>query len=296
MFYPTIVISALLLLMVLAASLHKFTNKYLNSFRIQESIKIFKAQPNSRLNVFNGFRAFAMFEVIYGHYYMQELAGSMGSLNEFKHILHSLNTLLVEACIFSVDIFFYLGGFFVAFVILREKSSGSLKYPVAILQRALRFWPCYLYCILLYYSVYIHTGSGPFWGRDTAGPEACSTIWRPLLFIDNLVDNGDGQCMGWGWYIQNDMQMFIVSMLGFFIYDAKHRKSRILAKMFYVVLLFGSLIAAFIYITSIEAKIITSLDDLIAPSQAKYQQNYYIKPWFRWPVYIFGLLLGIFYM
>ena len=46
---------------------------------------------------------------------------------------------------------------------MREKSKSLLKYPLAIVHRVLRFWPSYTMVILLYYSVYIHTSSGPLW-------------------------------------------------------------------------------------------------------------------------------------
>jgi hypothetical protein len=46
----------------------------------------------------------------------------------------------------------------------------------------------------------------------------CSTAWQTIFFVDNLVDNGEHMCMGWGWYLQNDMQIFIVSMFFIFLY------------------------------------------------------------------------------
>lgn len=47
-------------------------------------------------------------------------------------------------------------------------------------------------------------------------------MWKPLIFVDNLIDNGNKQCMGWGWYLQNDMQIFILSLVILLI----HSKSR----------------------------------------------------------------------
>lgn len=34
---------------------------------------------------------------------------------------------------------------------------------MAIVNRALRFWPSYIVVILIYYSLYVHSGSGPQW-------------------------------------------------------------------------------------------------------------------------------------
>jgi hypothetical protein len=46
--------------------------------------------------------------------------------------------------------------------------------------------------ILIYYSVYIHTGSGPLWKENNTLGQVpyCAQSWKTLLFVDNLVDNG----------------------------------------------------------------------------------------------------------
>lgn len=50
----------------------------------------------------------------------------------------------------------------------------------------------------------------------------CSSAWKTLLFVDNLVGNGEKMCMGWGWYLQNDMQIFVFSLVFILLYT-KHR-------------------------------------------------------------------------
>lgn len=47
----------------------------------------------------------------------------------------------------------------------------------------------------------------------------CNKLWKPLLFIDNLVDDGKTMCLGWGWYLQNDMQIFVYCMLMLLLYQ-----------------------------------------------------------------------------
>ena len=53
-------------------------------------------------------------------------------------------------------------------------------------------------------------------------------MWKPLLFVDNLVDNGNSMCMGWGWYLQNDMQIFIFSIPILYLYSRNRKLSYIL--------------------------------------------------------------------
>jgi peptidoglycan/LPS O-acetylase OafA/YrhL len=76
--------------------------------------------------------------------------------------------LFIDAAFFAVDTFFLLGGFLVAYSFLREKSKNILKYPIAIVHRILRFWPSYLTTILVFYAIFIHTGSGPIWWNNQA--------------------------------------------------------------------------------------------------------------------------------
>lgn len=50
-------------------------------------------------------------------------------------------------------------------------------------------------------------------------------------------------CMGWGWYIQNDMQLFVVSILLLFVYT----KSSLISKLLTLLLTLASLIWTFIW-------------------------------------------------
>ena len=95
-----------------------------------------------------------------------------------------------------------------------------MKYPMAIVHRLLRFWPSYIMVIMFYYGVIIHTGEGPIWeNHNTTGqiPD-CQGAWKTLLFVDNLVDNGEHMCLPWGWYLQNDMQIFVFSLVFILLY------------------------------------------------------------------------------
>jgi len=53
-------------------------------------------------------------------------------------------------------------------------------------------------------------------------------MWKSLLFVDNLVDNGKTQCMGWGWYLQNDIQLFVSSIILLFMYSLNKTLTKIL--------------------------------------------------------------------
>ncbi len=115
-------------------------------------------------------------------------------------------------------------------------------------------------------------------------------MWKPLFFVDNLVDNGETQCMGWGWYLQNDMQLFIISLFFLFIYALKP----LLSKILILLAIIASCIFTFVWTFIHEVGIITHLNDF--GKWGDFSTNVYIKPWARASPYLFGVLIGMFYV
>ena len=37
--------------------------------------------------------------------------------------------------------------------------------------------------------------------------------------MSNLIGNGDRMCLGWGWYLQVDFQLFIIGVLLIYLYS-----------------------------------------------------------------------------
>ena len=140
-----------------------FSMKILGSFNLEESFKIFQHKSNV-FNVFNGIKSICMFWVILGHEYSVRLHNNINLITPAIAVqIQTWFFLFVIAAFFAVDVFFFIGGFLVAYSFLREKSKNPLKYPIAIIHRVLRFWPSYLLVILLLYAVFQQTGHGIFW-------------------------------------------------------------------------------------------------------------------------------------
>lgn len=176
LFYPIVVIIILLALLTLISTylnrIPKFRDnpklgmRLLDSFNLAESFKVFKHKHNV-FNVFNGVKGLCMFWVILGHQYSVRLHNDVNAINidaQFKDWFY----LSVYSAFFAVDVFFFLGGFLVAYSFLREKSKSILKYPIAIVHRVLRFWPSYLMAIMLLYVIFLQTGHGLLWFQNEA--------------------------------------------------------------------------------------------------------------------------------
>lgn len=96
--------------------------------------------------------------------------------------------------------------------------------------------------------------------------------------------------MGWGWYLQNDMQIFVFSL--FFIY-AYARNKRLGYSLLIAMIILG-LSLNFYGVFDRGILQVTHLKDFIKWNE--YFVNIYIKPWVRCPPYIFGLICGLLHM
>ena len=113
-------------------------------------------------------------------------------------------------------------------------------------------------------------------------------MWRSLLFVDNFVNNGATMCMGWSWYLQNDMQIFIYCIFVLLIYKYN--------KFACHMLIAWSICASFAFTMyqtfTHHYRNMTHLTDSNPP---EYMGDVYIKPWARCPPYLYGLFLGMMY-
>ena len=124
------------------------------------------------------------------------------------------------------------------------KKQGILSIPPIIIHRLLRIWPCYIFTIFIVWSIEPYLANGPKAATVVTSSNCSDNWWRAVLLIDNLFDDYKN-CVGWGWYLSNDIQLFIVCLIPMFVYSAI---SKILGKMIVVLLLVASVISS-IYVS-----------------------------------------------
>lgn len=95
--------------------------------------------------------------------------------------------------------------------------------------------------------------------------------------------------MAWGWYLQNDMQLFVVSLILLFVYSIKP----IVSKIFLSLLTIGSVIFTFVWANDHGIYVLTHISDF--QRLGDFELNVYMKPWGRAPPYLIGLFLGMLY-
>lgn len=103
---------------------------------------------------------------------------------------------------FCLDIFFFLGGFFMAWQILGRDliNNSCMKYVLLILYRYMRFLPLLFFVLIFNWQILVHMSNGPVWYFVDRNAKTCDSFYRNLLMFSNFYDS-DASCCAWTWYV-----------------------------------------------------------------------------------------------
>ncbi|KAL4432266.1 hypothetical protein ABPG74_020234 [Tetrahymena malaccensis] len=251
---------------------------------------------NSDLTAFDCIRTLSFMQVVLGHCFLINLS-YYSNFNDFDIVQKEPFTLFILGCFYSVDVFFMLGGFFLAYVVADPKVSQNfqvknflkmlLSYFLAVVNRLSRILPTYFIAIYIIWQYLSQIGQSPTWSQVELFSGVCDEDkWKKILFIDNLYDQPIN-CVVWTWYLSNDMQMFVFSLILMVIYA----NNKIIGKIFIYVALGVFIGLAIHYAYEYEILIVSQLSAMLNP----HWNDFYFKPWCRIPPYLLGLLFGVFY-
>ena len=256
-------------------------------------------QPPSAITSINGMRVLSMFWVILCHTHLWIFLVGVRNSTIMVGVVQRWTFQAIINGFFSVDSFFFLSGLLVAFLTLRDMSRRSGRFPALMyyIHRYLRITPTYAFLLFFQWFLTVHLADGPLYpsqyGPGSPPYEACSQYWwTNFLYINNFHPwKLNEECMGWSWYLANDMQFYIVAplMVVMLYYSLP------LGLVNVGVFLFGSFIATGtiagyykfdantfypLFGTSHASTVTTSSDEL------------YIKPYARISPYLVGIVLG----
>merc|ERR1712072_1343597 len=192
-----------------------------NSGTLRKLIEIPPYKPTDSLN---GLRVLSMAWIIFGHTFLEPM-GISGYMNMEDIKMSPLNSDVLEKSPFlafimgaqaGVDSFFFLSGFLLSYLTLKEIRAGKMKVVAAIILRYIRLTPSLALAMLVYYQIWQYFGFGPFAPtfQDSVTRRCDGSWWSELTYTMNFVPfNSDDVCMGWTWYLGDDMIFFIVSIL-----------------------------------------------------------------------------------
>merc|ERR1712137_169100 len=192
--------------------------KMLLSFSFQYNYgRLVAPSPPGSLDVLNGVRVMAMMFVVMGHTFYR-LWDSMAILN-FQSVANTVQNLrfqVVIAGLYAVDTFFWLSGFLVAYLFIRELQGKGLSGKMMFMfyfHRIYRLTPSLVVGVFFYYLIVPYWTNGPYWLYMQKNMFQCQdTWWWMLLYVQNITPRFDQPvCLTWSWYLADDMQYYFLS-------------------------------------------------------------------------------------
>jgi peptidoglycan/LPS O-acetylase OafA/YrhL len=186
--------------------------------------KLVEKSPYKPTDCLNGIRVISMAWIIMGHTFLMP-NGISGYANQEDIISNPLNSAVAEANPFfqiitgsqtGVDAFFFLSGFLLSHLTLKEIRVGRLKVIFAVILRYVRLTPSLALVMLVYYKMWIFLGDGPFAVnfQRSIDSRCADSWWSELTYTMNFIPfDSDKVCMGWTWYLGDDMIFFILTIL-----------------------------------------------------------------------------------
>jgi len=168
----------------------------------------------------NGMRVVSMIWIILGHTMM--MPAPINGYDNPEDLLArwgargSMWFQLVIGGEIAVDSFFYLSGFLMAYLGVKDLERRGGKIPVLrmVAHRYVRITPAFATTLVFYSEIASRVGDGPFFIRFQRSIfRRCDKMWwSELLYLHNFLPfDSDKVCMGWSWYLGNDFIFFLCS-------------------------------------------------------------------------------------
>ncbi|CAC5415930.1 unnamed protein product [Mytilus coruscus] len=171
------------------------------------------------LTAINGMRVLSMWWVILGHTYgVLPFLSLVDNVLDFVELLKRFSFQAIMNATYSVDTFFFMSGLLVAYTVMKKlRDGGNINWAIFYIHRFWRLTPVYAFAILIWTTLYKHWIWNGTFALSMRQTDPCDDYWwTNILYINNFHPNYGNiakQCMGWGWYLANDMQFYILSPL-----------------------------------------------------------------------------------
>ncbi|XP_013404099.1 nose resistant to fluoxetine protein 6 [Lingula anatina] len=263
--------------------------RLLTSFSLYSSLPrlLDTHQGRGAITCLNGIRVLSIGWVVLGHSYSY-MVSTIGVFAANPLFAWDESTrfsfIAVTNAFFSVDSFFLLSGVLVAYLFLKQltKQHGVRCKTMVLyyIHRYLRLSPIYFMLLFIYVTLKDYMGRGPLWRETGYDAEQCrNNWWTNILYINNFVFAKEA-CMSWCWYIDNDIQFYIVAPL--FMLPLYWKP--VVGLVILLLGLIANIIESYFTLAGLKAHSFFLGDD--------FYYHYYIIPWCRIGPYLIGLLVG----
>ncbi len=243
-----------------------------------------KTGARETLDILNGVRVMSISWIVLGHVFVIKFGNS--TLVNFENIgdwFKNPKGGMVYGARFAVDVFFWLSGFLMAYLFIMEYNAKKrMNWIYIYVHRFYRILPAYMFCLFLTWAFLKYIGNGPMWyDGDIINNDCKNYWWTNLLFLNNFIPDGDGNgCMGWSWYLANDMQFFLITPVILYIY---HKIHKLIGWAILLGLVFTNLMCS--------GLISSHYNYSVVPDEAGLK--IYVKPYCRVGAYAVGAMFGL---
>nr|CDJ90705.1 Hypothetical protein CBG06590 [Haemonchus contortus] len=258
------------------------------------------SKKEGEVDCLHGIRFLSMCWIILGHTYYYigtslTLDNLIPTLINFPQYLYT--QVIVQATL-AVDSFFFLSGLLASYLffkkLLKDKVIRNARNPLMWLmiyvKRYTRLTPTYAVIMLFDVTLFTYVTSGPFW-RPIEQQGCRISWWTNFIYMNNFLLQDKECCMGWTWYLANDLQLHYVVAPILFIAFAKNIRWG---------LLFGGLMMAGSSIIHLwivlendypPAPLLTAKLQIVKTLDA-YWKDVYVRPYIRCGPFIVGVTVG----
>lgn len=193
--------------------------KCLTSFSVLSNFKLLVAQEKNastdtfRFRFLHGIRLFSIFWIVLGHSFV--IIGNVFSrLGNLLGAVEGVPYCIVTAAYLSVDTFFFLSGFLVAYAMINQEKQRILVGVIAVIRRWIRAAsPMFFVIMCLYLMPLIIHGPNTEAVFEDLYRHFGVHWWDLLLNITNLVPQLHPSVLSHLWYLSCDFQLFVISVI-----------------------------------------------------------------------------------
>lgn len=257
-------------------------------------------KDNDYSSVLDGIRVISIIQVINVHCFSFKTHMAVYNFYEMVKIFGSFWGKFVYSGGFCVDAFFWMGGFLLGFLLLQEVEKkrgkfGILGWALVFIHRILRILPVYLFFLILYNNILPSMNTGTMWYNTDIINKDCDEYWWTVpIFLNNFIPGGYGnQCLGVGWYLANDFQLFVLGTLLVVMY---YRTARWFSWSIQFIMHFIGIIISYSIAQAYDySSFPGSSKNFIGGNRDLYHLHY-TKPYTRFFPYVLGLFCGFIFL
>ncbi|XP_077497125.1 nose resistant to fluoxetine protein 6-like isoform X1 [Amblyomma americanum] len=164
------------------------------------------------LQFVHGLRIFSLGHVVLGHCFMT-VSESVSRLLNFLIDSTHWSSLVITAAFNSVDTFFFISGFLLCFILMKQSKNSPILFVIGVVRRLIRTCVPLFFIIMCFYIVPLFI-NGPetktFFLRFHE--EVAYHWWHFLLHIQNYYEKGPRVLLGHIWFLSADFQLFVVAL------------------------------------------------------------------------------------